>query len=254
MMMTRCFRSPWAAAGLSLVLSTGCVGAKKYEQLEDAYADAQRRIQSLEQDANALADATAELSADKAGLQADNAMLEEALRKLKADNELADARIAAYQDLTARFADMIDAGQLQVKIVDGRMVVELASDILFPSGSAQLSEEGRATLEQAGAILAEVERDFQVEGHTDDDPISTARFPSNWELAAGRAITVVRTLSDAGVQLDKLSAASFADMRPVASNDSDDGKALNRRIEIVVLPDLSTLPGADRLDALAEAE
>lgn len=238
----------------AVLASTGCVGTGKYNELEAAYSDAQQRIATLENSRSALADEAAELSADKAGLKADKAELERALEQMRAANAAADARIAAYQDLTERFAAMIDAGQLQVKIVDGRMIVELASDILFPSGSAKLSEEGAATLEQAGAILAQVDRSFQVEGHTDDDPIATQRFPSNWELAAGRAITVVHTLNDAGVAMDKLSAASFADERPVASNDNAEHKALNRRIEIVVMPDLSLLPGHERLDALASAE
>jgi chemotaxis protein MotB len=91
------------------------------------------------------------------------------------------------------------------------------------------------------------DRKFQVEGHTDNVPIRTEQFPSNWELASARALTVLKTMVDAGMPAARVSAASFGDSKPAASNDSSDGKAQNRRIEIVVVPDLSTLPGFEEL-------
>ena len=96
------------------------------------------------------------------------------------------------------------------------------------------------------------DREYQVEGHTDDVPIATAQYPSNWELASGRALTVVRTMIEAGLGPERVSAASYGEYKPASDNDSDEGRAQNRRIEIVVVPDLSDLPGFEELEQLAE--
>jgi len=150
--------------------------------------------------------------------------------------------------LLRKFKKLIDAGKLKVKIVDGRMVVELATDVLFDSGSAKLSDAGKAAIVEVSQVLATIgERSFQVEGHTDNVPIATAQYPSNWELAAGRALTVMKTMIESGMPAARISAASYGDQRPVKSNDTAEGKAANRRIEIVLVPDLSGLPGFDEL-------
>lgn len=168
------------------------------------------------------------------------------------DRELAaERRVYEFKTLLARFQNLIDAGKLRIKIVDGRMVLELPTDILFGSGSAALSPEGESALREVGAVLAEMsDRSFQVEGHTDDVPIDTKRFGDNWELAAARALGVRTTLESAGMKPSQLSAASFADTHPVAGNETPAGKTANRRIEIVLRPDLSALPGAEELKAL----
>ena len=94
-------------------------------------------------------------------------------------------------------------------------------------------------------------RRFQVEGHTDDVPIHNNAYPSNWELAAARALVVVRTLLDGGLGPEALSAGSFAEYHPVAANADEAGRTRNRRIEIVVVPDLTGLPGYDELQRLS---
>lgn len=176
-----------------------------------------------------------------------------ALEELRQRQAAADRRVAEYRDMLARFATLINAGKLKVSIIDGRMVLTLPMDILFASGKADLTEEGRGSLLEVGAGLATiVDRHFQIEGHTDDVPIKTAKFPSNWELGAGRALVVLRALVDGGVPAKQLSAATFGQLRPAASNATAEGRAANRRIEIVVVPDLSTLPGYDELNRLSQ--
>lgn len=268
----------------ALVLSAGClVGKGKYdalfnehEALKAEYAtykdEAETAIKTGRDEAQTLSQALAvaeaesnrlklqinQLQAEKANLLADQTQLkssvqemEQALVELAQRKAEADARVAEYKDLLARFQALIDAGKLKVKIVDGRLVVELATDVLFASGSANLSKEGKAALIEVSGVLAGIpDRRYQVEGHTDNDPISTAQYPSNWELASARAIVVTRTLVDAGLPATRVSAASYGEYRPVASNDSRDGKAANRRIEIVVVPDLSSLPGFEELQQL----
>jgi chemotaxis protein MotB len=136
-----------------------------------------------------------------------------------------------------------------VKIVEGRMVVELATDILFPSGSATLSKDGKAAITEVAGLLQSVSRrKFQVEGHTDNVPLTgKGGYKSNWELASARALTVLRTMTEGGLPADRISAASYGDSMPAVPNDTPENKAANRRIEIVVVPDLSSLPGFDEL-------
>ena len=131
---------------------------------------------------------------------------------------------------------------MSVTIDRGRMVIQLPQDILFQSGSATLGAEGRSVISQVGSVLADFDdRRFQVEGHTDDVPISTERFPSNWELSSARALAVVRLLTAQGVAPENVSGAAFGEHQPRASNDDRASRALNRRIEIVMLPNLDVI-------------
>ena len=190
----------------------------------------------------------AQLIKDRSALKGSVFEMKTALDELAKRKAEADKRITEYRGMLSRFKSLIDAGKLKVKIVDGRMVVALASDILFASASAALSKEGKANLAEVGALLAQIaERRFQVEGHTDNVPIRSEQFPSNWELASARALTVLKTMVDAGLPAARVSAASFGDSVPAVPNNTPEGKSQNRRIEIVVVPDLSSLPGFDEL-------
>jgi chemotaxis protein MotB len=179
-------------------------------------------------------------------LQEENQQLKNRVERLDA---VAEAQLKAYRELMADFKPLIDRGVLKLEVVDGRITLGLASDVLFASGSADLSPGGRESISEITRILASraKDRDFQVEGHTDSQPINTAQFPTNWHLGAARAITVVQQMVTQGFPEDRISAASFADNSPVAPNNSAAGQAQNRRIEIVLLPDMSDMPGYKRL-------
>lgn len=211
------------------------------------------RLLAAEREKNAaLEKRVADLTRENGGLEATVASTRDALKELEKRKAEADARVAEFRALIARFKALIDAGKLRVKIVDGRMVVELATDVLFSSGSAQLSNEGKKAIFEVAKVLASIpDRKFQVEGHTDNVPISTEQFPSNWELAAARSITVVKTMLVAGMPPPRIAAASFADVRPAVPNDTKEGKKANRRIEITLVPDLSSLPGFDELNKVS---
>ena len=176
-------------------------------------------------------------------------ILEQRLEGLRAVEREILQRNQIYEEVLGRFRSLIDGGRLTVNIVRGRMVIQLPQDILFQSGSAALAAEGRQTLQEVGGVLTELaDRSFQVEGHTDDVPIATPRFPSNWELSSGRAMSVIAVLLDSGVSPGNLSGAGYGEYQPVASNDDVEGRRLNRRIEIVMLPNLdiiatTNLPG-----------
>jgi chemotaxis protein MotB len=236
---------------LALTLS-GCVGKKKYDA---AVAERDAKVASCESDLAASQKKASDLENEKAALLHDqsqlNASIEEmqrAMAEADARKIATEARLEEYRMLLGKFKKLIDAGKLKVKIVDGRMVVELATDVLFDSGSAKLSDAGKSAIVEVSQVLATIgERSFQVEGHTDNVPIATAQYPSNWELAAGRALTVMKTMIESGMPAARISAASYGDQRPVKPNDTAEGKAANRRIEIVLVPDLSGLPGFDEL-------
>lgn len=176
--------------------------------------------------------------------------LEQALKATKADlDELkkqraaAEARLRRYRELASRLASMVESGKLKVKVRNGKMVIELANNILFESGKTALKAEGQSALTELAAVLQTIkDRAFLVTGHTDNVPIAASSFKSNWELSTARAVNVVQYLQDGGVDPTKLAAAGYGEYDPVAPNETDEGKALNRRIEIVLMPNLDELP------------
>ena len=175
-----------------------------------------------------------------------NARLEE-LRKAKA---AADARAATFHDLVAKLRAMIDSGQLKVQIREGRMIIALPNDILFDSGQTAVKPNGKAALAKVAQVLATVpNRNFLVAGHTDNVPIKTALFPSNWELSTRRAVEVVHFLVAQGMDPKYVAAAGYGEFDPVEPNDTAEHRAQNRRIEIVLQPNLSDLPSLDDLTA-----
>ncbi|MDP2315833.1 MAG: flagellar motor protein MotB [Pseudomonadota bacterium] len=181
-------------------------------------------------------------------VQNENERLHERVEKLDAR---AEAQLKAFKELLADFKPLIDRGLLKVEVVDGRITLGVASDVLFASGSSELSPAGKKDLADITRLLAKRvgDRDFQVEGHTDNEPINTAQYPTNWHLGAARAIAVTQHMIANGFPEDHVSAATFADNSPVSSNGSASGRTQNRRIEIVLLPELSDLPGYKRLMA-----
>lgn len=193
----------------------------------------------------------AAMAAEAGTLAASIEQMELALKELEERRARSEASLASFRDLVARFRSMIDAGTLKVKVIDGRMVVQLANDILFAPGSAALSKDGKEAITAVAGVLSSIpDRQYQVAGHTDNQPIATAQFPSNWHLGAARAIEVSRVLVEAGLAPERVSASSYADHQPADTNRTNEGRANNRRIEIIVVPDLSAMPGFDELKAL----
>jgi chemotaxis protein MotB len=221
------------------------------KDLQAALADETEKVN----DGNArIARCTAEMasaSKDKKALQGSIDEMTVALADLEKRRSEAEKRVQEFKNLLLRFKSLIDAGKLKVRIVGGKMVVVLATDILFGSGSASLSKDGKAAIGEVSQVLAGIpKRTFQVEGHTDDVPIGTAQYPSNWELASARAINVVKAMIESGMPAERVSAASYGQFRPAVANDTKENKAQNRRIEIIIVPDLSTLPGFDELQKM----
>ena len=163
----------------------------------------------------------------------------ERLQKHRDRND--DGKKGERDELAKQLQPLIDRGVLEVEDVEGRTVIGMRSEVLFPSGSAELSNNGRATIVDLGRVLAaRTEARWQVEGHTDNAPIATAQFPSNWDLGAARSLAVLKVMLKSGMSPERVSAATFGEFAPVASNASDPSRALNRRIEVVLLPEAGT--------------
>lgn len=241
-----------------LFLMAGCVSQGKYEAVQsenDRHASLlkteQEKTKLLTEQMSMVENRLSKINQERTDLEMSVDEMKIALADIEKRKMEAEKRVAEFRDLVNRFRSLIDSGKLKVKTVEGRMVVELATDVLFPSGSAQLSKEGSTALGEVAMTLSTLkDRSFQIEGHTDNVPIGTAQYPSNWELAAARSLTVVKVMLASGMPAERISAASFGEARPAQSNDTEEGKMANRRIEIVLLPDLSSLPGFDELNEL----
>ncbi|PJX15107.1 flagellar motor protein MotB [Halomonas sp. 141] len=123
-----------------------------------------------------------------------------------------------------------------VSVSQGREGITLRIDdsLLFSSGSDVLTPQGLIVLEGLTSVLQTFEGQISVEGHTDNVPIATPRFPSNWELSTGRAIAVVRQLERQGIAISRMRAVGYADTQPMESNATADGRAANRRVELLL--------------------
>lgn len=144
----------------------------------------------------------------------------------------------AYQMLSNQLQTELNTDQVQIQQLQDRLKVTLVNELLFPEGGWQLSKQGEQTLTKIVPTLSTIQSgNIVVQGYTDNLPIGPGlleRFPSNWDLAATRATDVVRYLAKQGVTANLLSAQSFGETRPVASNDTPEGRAKNRRVEIVI--------------------
>ena len=144
------------------------------------------------------------------------------------------------QSLIKKLKKSVNAKHLNLRVINGRLVLILPSDILFQSGSSSVSKIGSRTIEKiANIFISNPGYKYQIEGHTDNVPIHTPRFPSNWELASSRALNVLHTMVASGMDPQYLSSASFADTYPITSNETEQGRRENRRIEIALIPDFS---------------
>jgi chemotaxis protein MotB len=204
-------------------------------------SELRKRLEKLGQNVDKLTSERGQLSE---ALDDTKQRLEE-LRKQKA---AAEALASTFRSLVQRLKSMIDAGQLKVVIRDGRMLIALPNDVLFDSGKTALKKEAQVALTQVAQVLSTIEdRRYLVAGHTDDVPIRTPQFPSNWELSTARAVEVTKFLVAHGLKPQVLAAAGYGEFDPVASNTSSENRALNRRIEIVLQPNLSELPAIEGL-------
>jgi len=202
--------------------------SQKGAALEAEAAELRKTLAASESERKALVEAKAALEAEKRSLE--DAKAAELLRVRK-----------NYEELTTALKSEIAAGEIKITQLQGKLTVNMVDRILFDSGQAEVKPEGRKVLEKVGELLKSVvDKDIRIEGHTDNKPIGPelrSRYPTNWELSTARATAVARYLEDrARIDPLRLVATGYGQYRPIAPNESFESRALNRRIEIVLVP------------------
>jgi len=223
--------------------------AKLKTQCAKEGADKDARIALMRNKLESMGQDVSRLESERGSLGGELEQTKKRLEEIKKAQEQAEARASQYRQLVKQFKKLTDAGKLQVEVRENRMIVRLGDQILFDPGKTDLKKEGQDALSEVTKVLTSIpNRNFQVAGHTDNAPIKSARFRSNWDLSTARAVEVTNFMIKSGMDPKRLSAAGYADQSPVAANDTPENKAKNRRIEIVLMPNLEDLPPID--DAL----
>ena len=258
----RAFRLGAVGFACAWVLA-GCVAVGEHEAavarsraLEHDLSRKATHVTELQRRNAALLDLSSRVEAARGSLERERIELLEELEDLRLDQQRASGELererrlrqrreleieelsGTYRNLVEELESEIESGKIEIHRLRGRLQVRALDRILFDSGSAAIKPEGAEVLEKLGAQLAGIGgHRVRVQGHTDDVPISTESFPSNWELSAARAARVARFLSEAGLPGPRLSAEGHGPHQPIDSNETSEGRARNRRIEIVLVPD-----------------
>lgn len=173
----------------------------------------------------------------------------------EADGEGLDSQQMA-EELNAALSDLIEAKVIVVRQTPYAIEVEIQTDLLFPSGQATLSASAQEILVRLADVLKAFPNPIRVEGHTDNLPMRSAAFLSNWELSAARAATVVHLLMNAGVSPQRMAVIGFGEYRPVADNRDEAGRNRNRRVQLIIpaLPATGKTPSLDAAGKAAATE
>jgi len=220
------------------------------QKLASGSTSAREEIAKLQKQASELEGNAARIAKEREQLRQEQSQLATTLEQERLAKEEEIKRLTRTQEeLSKSLQDEISKGNITIQQVRDRLTINMVDRVLFDSGQAQVKPAGVKVLKQVGDVLNKItDKQIRIEGHTDNVPISSKlqdRFKTNWELSTARATTVVRYLIDqGGVDRQYLSAVGYADTHPLASNDSEEGRSSNRRIEIVLYPkDLKEIAG-----------
>ncbi len=216
---------------LSLILeaksdSLSEIIADQRQKIADQQADYELQINANEEEIDTLGKINVELQNELALLGEEK-------------EQQAKEMSSTYEELLDKMKGEIDKGQVTISELKGKLTVNLVDAILFDSGKAKVKADGLVVLQKVIDILKTVsDKAIRIEGHTDNVQISSAlarKYPTNWELSAARAINVTRFLQEQGLNPEDLGAVAYGEHKPVADNETAEGKAQNRRIEIVLV-------------------
>jgi len=207
----------------------------------DALTSSKKGLEeSLKSTSDAKNQKIGELSQRLGQLEAENARLKEDIAQLQKLKEIEVQKTSkTYENLLDSMKNEISKGEVTISELKGKLTVNLVESVLFDSGKAEVKPNGLVVLQKVIDILKNIkDKVIRIEGHTDNVPIVgalTRKYPTNWELSAARAINVARYLQQQGIDPALLAAVAYGEYKPVAPNDSDEGRAKNRRIEIVLV-------------------
>jgi chemotaxis protein MotB len=250
-----------SAAVITLLAAAGCVSQGEFDKLQSAKnqeiaslqssgSALEQQVRNLDSQRESLEKQRDSLAKEKDSLTRENdslakqrdslaqqvAALDAQRAQLQATEKQSEAR---YDALVANLSEELRKGQLQVRQLKGMLTVDVAEQLFFDSGRANLKDTGKQVLQKVAESLKGYEdKAIRIVGHTDNVPITKGLqkvFPSNWELSAARATTVVRFLQDSGIAPERLVATGRAEYAPVSENDTAEGRQKNRRIEITLI-------------------
>jgi chemotaxis protein MotB len=250
-----------SAALVTLLAAAGCVTQGEFDKLQSeknqeiaslqsSRSALEQQVRNLESQRDSLEKQRDSLAKEKDSLTRENdslakqrdsltqqvAALDAQRMQLQATEKQSEAH---YDALLANLSEELRKGQLQVRQLKGMLTVDVAEQLFFDSGRANLKDTGKQVLQKVAESLKGYEdKAIRIVGHTDNVPITKGLqkvFPSNWELSAARATTVVRFLQDAGIAPERLVATGRAEYAPVSPNDTTEGRQKNRRIEITLI-------------------
>jgi len=210
-------------------------------QIDNLVADVNSLKEKIHSDEGTLSQKEAELRASRQRVLELQALVDElskSKKKLEAAKADLEKKSGEYEQLASALRGEIESGRVELMELKGRTTVKMKDKILFASGSATIGADGREALKKVSDALRTMQgKAIRVEGHTDNVPTGhSGPFPSNWELSSARALAVVRFFQESGVDPTRLSGAGFGEFQPISPNDTPEGRSLNRRIEIVLLP------------------
>ncbi len=239
-----------------LLLLSSCVSKSKYVQLQAEHVEAKHKLkqtetrlgyteESREKCIDSLADCQGKFNEKKAQLSQE---MEELQVSLEESQSTIEKQTQVIRDLHATrikiensLKEQIEDKEIKLEEIEGKLKVTLVDKILFDTGKVEIAKRGKEVLlELADTLRENKDQNIVVEGHTDDVPIGLVlieKYPTNWELSAARAVGVVRFLQEKGwLEPERLSAVGYSYYKPVASNDTAEGRRQNRRIEIILVP------------------
>jgi len=201
---------------------------KQIESCEASKSDVVNQKQAVNKQLQQVVTEKGELSAN----------LQQSLAKVQELKTMAQKREQALEAMKGKLTNLLAAGKLKIRTFRGMPVIEMGEKILFDVGKSKLTTEGKMALTELTPILAAMKnRNFQVAGHTDN----TGAPEFNWRLSLDRSINVVFFMIGEGMPPDRISAAGYGQYAPIATNDSDEGRASNRRIDIILVPNIEEL-------------
>lgn len=218
------------------VMAGGCVSKGDYEKLEAENAALQKQRGGLQEQVQSLQSQKTSLEQQQADLRKQIDALEQQKTQLLTASKQTQSQ---YDALVRNLTEEVKKGELQVRQYKDMLTVDVAEQLFFDSGRANLKDTGKAVLKKVGeALKGYDDKVIRIVGHTDNLPITKSLrkvFPSNWELSVARATTVVRYLQEVGIPPERMVASGRAEYQPIALNDTAEGRKKNRRIEITLI-------------------
>ncbi|MDX9838326.1 MAG: flagellar motor protein MotD, partial [Azoarcus sp.] len=220
-----------------VMYSLSSINEGKYRVLSDSLVQAFRSVNVTESGQQVIMPPVAVVTSPIAPPVARPKTQAQSAEEKKAEEERqknAQRMRSMAEEIRRVLGPMTRDGQVSVSEGAFGITVEINASLLFAPGEAVLGEAAVAALRAVAGVIAQASFPVTIEGHTDNIPISTFRFPSNWELSAVRASSVVRLFVESGVAPERLTAAGYADQRPVADNATEEGRSRNRRVAILI--------------------